>query len=248
MKVVYVLWLRQLKRYSRQWTRIVGSIGQSLFFLLSLGFGLGPIFFEAGRGDFVQFLVPGVIAMTILFLAVFSGMDVIWDKQFGFLKETLVAPVSRKSIMLGRTLGGATVAVAQGLLVLGLSYFFGFVVFELALIPAAVLFMFLTALLFTSLGTAVASVLEDMQGFQIIINLIVIPIFFLSGAIFPLEGIPRPLQIVAAVNPLSYGVDGLRGTLINESFFGLQTDLAVLILLSAFLLYLGSYLFNQIQL
>lgn len=246
--IIYILWLRQIKRYSRQWARIVGAVGQALFFLLALGFGLGPIYTQAGRGDFVQFLVPGVIAMTILFTSVFAGIDVIWDKQFGFLKETLVAPVSRNEIMIGRTLGGATVAITQGLLVLGLSYFLGFVVFNPALIPAALFYMLLTALLFTSLGTIVGSIIEDMQGFQIIISLIVIPIFFLSGAIFPLEGIPQALQLVATANPLSYGVDALRGTLINESFFGLQTDLAVLTVVSAILLYLGSYLFNRTQL
>ncbi|HUW24817.1 MAG TPA: ABC transporter permease [Patescibacteria group bacterium] len=247
MNALYILWLRQIKVYSRQWTRIVGAVGQALFFLLALGFGLGPIYTEARKEDYLQFLVPGIIAMTILFLSVFSGMDVIWDRQFGFLKESLVAPVSRYQIMLGRTLGAATVAVIQGLIILGISYLLGFIVYNPALIPVATFFMFLTALLFTSMGTAVAAVLEDMQGFQLIISLIVIPVFFLSGAIFPLEGIPESLQIVAAVNPLSYGVDSLRGTLINQSFFGLQTDLAVLIILTAFFIYLGGVLFSRMQ-
>lgn len=247
MNILYILWLRQIKIYFRQWTRIVGAIGQALFFLLALGFGLGPIYAEARRQDYLQFLVPGIIAMTILFLSVFSGMDVIWDRQFGFLKETLAAPVSRLVIMLGRTLGGTTVAVIQGLLILGIAYLLGFVVYNPALIPAAVFFMFLTALLFTSMGTAVASLMEDVQGFQLIISLIVIPIFFLSGAIFPLEGIPRSLQIVATLNPLSYGVDSLRGTLINQSFFGIQTDLAVLVILTAFFLYLGGQFFSRMQ-
>src|SRR6202023_4164342 len=119
MSVVYALWLRQLKRYVRSRARIVGALGQPLLFLLALGFGFGPVFQRAGQGNYIQFLAPGVICMTILFTAIFSGIELIWDRQFGFLKETLVAPVSRLNIMIGRTLGGATVAVIQGAIVFG---------------------------------------------------------------------------------------------------------------------------------
>src|SRR6266567_8242919 len=118
MTTIYILWLRQLKRYVRSKPRILASLGQPLLFLLGLGFGFGPIFQKAGQGNYIQFLAPGVICMTILFTAIFSGIELIWDRQFGFLKETLVAPVSRLTIMLGRTLGGATVACFQGLIVL----------------------------------------------------------------------------------------------------------------------------------
>src|SRR4249920_1464695 len=115
--VIYMLWLRQIKRYFRSRARIVGSLGQPLLFLLSLGFGFGPIFRRAGQGNYIQFLAPGVIAMTVLFSAIFNGIELIWDRQFGFLKETLVAPVPRVTIMIGRTLGGATVALIQGVIV-----------------------------------------------------------------------------------------------------------------------------------
>src|SRR3989454_6057960 len=115
--VIYMLWLRQIKRYFRSRARIVGSLGQPLLFLVSLGFGFGPIFQRAGQGNYIQFLAPGVIAMTVLFSAVFNGIELIWDRQFGFLKETLVAPVPRVTIMIGRTLGGATTSVMQGLIV-----------------------------------------------------------------------------------------------------------------------------------
>ena len=117
MDVIYVLWLRQVKRYVRSRARIIGSLGQPLLFLIGLGFGLGPVFQKAGQGNYIQFLAPGVIAMTVLFTSVFSGIELIWDRQFGFLKETLVAPVSRLTIMVGRVLGGATVAIGQGLIV-----------------------------------------------------------------------------------------------------------------------------------
>src|SRR4030043_289504 len=126
MKVIYILWLRQIKRYLRSRSRIIGSLAQPLFFLVALGFGFGPIFQRAGAGNYLEFLAPGIICMSILFTAMFSGIEIIWDKQFGFLKETLVAPVSRLEIMLGRTLGGATVATFQGLIVLILSTFVGF--------------------------------------------------------------------------------------------------------------------------
>lgn len=115
MRAVYILWLRQLKRYSRSPARIIGSLGQPLLFMLALGFGFGPTFARAGGGNYIQFLAPGIISMGILFTAVFSGIEIIWDRQFGFLKETLVAPVSRLEISLGRTLGGATVALFRGL-------------------------------------------------------------------------------------------------------------------------------------
>jgi ABC-2 type transport system permease protein len=248
MNAIYILWLRQLKRYFRSKSRIVGSLGQPLLFLIALGFGLGPVFKQAGAGNYLQFLVPGVIAMSIIFTALFSGVEVIWDKQFGFLKETLVAPVSRLNIMIGRTLGGATVSVLQGLIVFILALFTGFRPVSISLLPLAFVFMFLIALLFTALGTAIASILEDMQGFQLIMNFLVMPLFFLSGAIFPLqEGVPELLLTVAAIDPLSYGVDGLRDTLAGISHFGLHIDFLVLAAITAILLAIGSYLFSKIQ-
>jgi ABC-2 type transport system permease protein len=247
MSAIYILWLRQLKRHFRSKPRMLGSVAQPLLFLLALGFGLSPIYRKAGEGSYIQFLVPGVIAMGILFSGIFSGIEIIWDKQFGFLKETLVAPVSRLNIMIGRTLGGATVAMMQGCIVLLISYAVGFHAFYGRQFPLAFLFMLLVALLITALGTGVASVLDDIQGFQLIMNFLVMPIFFLSSALFPLDGLPKGLAVAATVDPLTYGVDGLRGTLIQASHFGLTTDLAVLSVLTVVLLILGSYLFSKIQ-
>src|SRR6516164_9826107 len=118
MSAIYILWLRELKRYLRSRAQIVASLGQPMLYLLVLGFGLGPVFRRAGSGDYLQFIAPGVIGMTVLFSSIFSGLGLLWDRQFGFLKETLVAPVPRMQIMIGRTMGGATVSVIQGLLVL----------------------------------------------------------------------------------------------------------------------------------
>lgn len=247
MKVIYILWLRQIKRYLRSRARIIGSLGQPILFLVALGFGFGPIYAKAGGGDYLQFLAPGVIAMSILFTAVFTGIEVIWDKKFGFLKETLVAPVSRFRIMIGRTLGGATVASMQGLIVFGLTLLFGFRPESWANLPLVMVFMFLIALLFTALGTAIASVLEDMQGFQLIMNFLVMPVFFLSGALFPLENLPRSIEIVTRINPLTYGVDGLRGSLVGLGQFSLLMDLGILIIVAFLFIIIGSYLFSKIE-
>src|SRR5689334_1544578 len=166
-----------------------------------LGFGLGPVFQRAGEGKYIQFMAPGVIGMTVLFTAMFSGIAMLWDRQFGFLKETLVAPVPRSRIMIGRTLGGATVAVLQGTLVLIVCLIAGFRPGQFIALPLAFIFMILIAVVFGALGTAIGSVLQDMQGFQLIMNFLVMPIFFLSGALFPLANLPRVLSVVTSADP-----------------------------------------------
>jgi ABC-2 type transport system permease protein len=247
MIAIYTLWIRQLKRYIRSKARIVGSLGQPLLFLLALGYGFGPVYQKAGGGNYIQFLAPGIIAMSIIFTALFSGIEIIWDRQFGFLKETLVAPVSRLKIMIGRTLGGATVATLQGVIVFLISLIAGFKPTNFLMIFPALVFMFLISLLFTALGTAIASILEDMQGFQLIMNFIVMPLFFLSGALFPIQGLTGTIKTIATLDPLAYGVDGLRHTLIGMSYFGAGMDFLVLGVITIVLLAIGSYLFSKIQ-
>ena len=242
------MWLRQIKKYFRSRSRIIGSLGQPLLFLLAFGFGFGSVYKRAGAGNYMQFLAPGIILMSVLFTAIFSGIDLIWDRQFGFLKETMVAPVSRFQIMLGKTLGGATVATIQGIIVFVLSLLVGFRTQNLFMLPLALVVVFLVALLFTSLGIGLASTMEDMQGFQLIINFLVMPTFFLSGALFPLQGVPKALELIALIDPMTYGVDGLRySCLYSTTAFGMATDLIVLVVLTAVLLGVGSYLFERIQ-
>lgn len=247
MNTIYIMWLREVKKFIRSRSRILGALGQPIFYLVALGYGLGSVFQAAGQGNYVEFLVPGIIGMSIIFSAIFNGMSIIWDRQFGFLKETLVAPVSRLSIMFGRTLGGATVATAQGLIVLVLTLFLGFHLSSWTLLIPAVLVMFLVATLFSSLGVMVASLLSDMQGFQLIMNFLVMPMFFLSGSLFPLNNVPMLLGLVASVDPLSYGVDAMRAVLINVTHFGLALDLTVLLIITALFLGLGSYFFSKIE-
>jgi ABC-2 type transport system permease protein len=206
------------------------------------------MFAKAGGGNYINFLSPGIISMAILFNAVFSGIEIIWDRQFGFLKETLVAPVSRLEIVFGRMLGGAIVAMAQGTVVLVICIIAGFRIASPLLVPLAILFMFLIALLFTGIGTVFGSVLQDMQGFPLIINFLIMPLFFFSGAIFSADGLPKALKFALRLNPLSYGVDGLRGACSSVYAYGLATDLIVVTLLTAILLGVGSYFFSKIQL
>ena len=247
LNIIYILWLRQLKRYVRSRPRLISSFAQPLLFLVALGFGFGPIYARAGGGDYMQFLAPGIITMSMLFTAMFSGIEMIWDKQFGFLKETLVAPVPRIIVMLGRTLGGATVAMLQGLAIFLVTLLVGFHPHVGPLLVFAPLIMFLICMLFTALGTAIASRLDDMNAFPLVMNLLIMPLFFLSGALFPVDQLPKALAVVVQLNPVSYGVDGMRMALIHTSHFGLTLDIALLTVAASLCIALGAFLFNGIE-
>ncbi len=247
MSVIFVLWLRELKRYTRSRSQIIASLGQPLMYLLALGFGLGSVWEKAGMGSYLQFMAPGIIGMSILFTSIFSGVGLLWDRQFGFLKETLVAPVPRIQIMIGRTLGGATTAMVQGTIVLVVSLILGFRPDNWLLVPLALMFMALVAIVFAGLGTIIGSSLKDMQGFQMIMNFLVMPIYFLSGALYPLANLPIGLKIATRIDPLSYGIDGLRGALIGHSEFALALDFGILAILACCFFVLGARQFSRIQ-
>lgn len=247
MNIIYQLSLRQLKKYFRSKSRIIGSLGQPLLFFIALGFGLGPVFAKSGGGNYVDFLVPGIVAMGVLFTAMFAGIEIIWDRQFGFLKETMVAPVPRWKVMFGRTLGGALVAVIQGILIFILAFIFGFRYEHFALFPVALVVMLLMAIVFTAFGTAIASRLNDMQGFPLIMNFIMMPLFFLSGALFPLEGLPKALKIITTINPLTYAVDGLRHVVVGSGHYLFATDMGVLVAVAVLVMAIGTYLFSTIK-
>lgn len=247
MHAIYILWLRELKKYTRSRVQIIASLGQPLLYLFVLGFGLGPMFQKAGGGSYLQFIAPGIVGMAVLFTSMFSGIALLWDRQFGFLKETLVAPVPRIWIMIGRTLGGATVAMLQGLLVVVVCLIAGFRPVNMGTVPLGFLFLALIATVFAGLGTAIGSSLQDMQGFQLVMNFLVLPIFFLSGALFPLQNLPKALSLVTRLDPLSYGVDGLRSALLGASHFGTLTDLTVLCVMAIAILCLGAWRFSKIE-
>ncbi|HEX8472954.1 MAG TPA: ABC transporter permease [Pyrinomonadaceae bacterium] len=247
MRVVYVLWLREMKKYLRSRTQAFASLGSPIMYLGVLGYGLGPVFRRAGEGDYLQFMAPGVVGMTVLFASIFSGVTLLWDRQFGFLKETLVAPVPRIWIMLGRTLGGATVATIQGLLVFVVSLIAGFRPVGFASLPTALFLVILTAVVFTALGTALGSSLKDMHGFQFVTNFLVMPIYFLSGALYPLANLPKVLTALTRINPLTYGVDGMRGALTGMTYFGIGFDILILAVVAVVLLYVGAWRFSKVE-
>ena len=246
-KVISILWLRQLKRYFRSRSRLLTSFAQPILFLVAFGFGFGPIFARAGGGDYISFLAPGIIIMSVLFSSMFSGIEVIWDKQFGFLKETLVAPLPRVVIMFGRTLGGATVAMVQGVFIFFATLAIGFrpeLTMTLFLAPVI---MFLFAVLFTALGTAIASRLDDMHAFPLVMNFLIMPLFFLSGALFPINQLPAFLKYIVNFNPVSYGVDGMRLALIHIGHFSLVLDILILMIVALVCIALGAFFFNRIE-
>jgi len=248
MDVVYTIWLRNIKRYLRSKSRIIGSLGLPIFFLLFIGFGLNSMVNIPGmEQSYVRFIVPGLVAMSVLSTSIFSGIQIIWDKQFGFLKETLVAPVSRTEIMLGQTLGGATIAFIQGTITLVISLFIGVSAASLSGFLIAFLFMILTGLCFTALGIAIASKMEDMHGFQLIMNFVIFPIFGLSGAIFPISSLPPWLKNITLLDPLTYGVEGIRYGLLGTSYIDPLIGGLVLGTIAVFMIIFGAYLFRKIK-
>ncbi len=248
MDIVYTIWLRSVKRYLRSKSRIVGSLGMPLFLMLVLGFGLDSVVQIPGMEEgYMDFIIPGIVAMSVLFTSVFSGIQIIWDKQFGFLKATLVAPVSRLEIMIGQTLGGATAAVIQGLILMVLALFIGLHPVGIAGFLIAVGFMALIGVTFTALGIAIASRMEDMHGFQLIMNFIVFLIFGLSGALFPIDGLPDYIRPLTLADPLTYGVEGIRYGLSGTAQIHPLTSLIVMIVCAALMIVVGAYLFRKIR-
>jgi len=236
-----VLWKRELLRFIRAKSRIVGSLGMPLFFLLFLGTGLSSSF---SQGNYMEFIAPGIIGMVLMFSSIASGLTVIMDRQFGFLKEILVAPVSRLVIVLGKTFGGATTSILQAALIMLLMPFLG-VTFNATGFLTALLFMILISLSFVALGIAIASKMEDMHGFQLVMNFLVMPLFFLSGALFPLNNLPGWLKTLTLIDPLTYGVDGLRGALTESSVMPFWADFTILALFCAVMLGISAWLFTK---
>lgn len=244
-QAIYVMWLREIKRFTRSKSRLVSTVVQSLFFLFILGSGFRTITTGNLGVDYLHFLAPGIIAMAIMFSSMFTGISVLWDKQFGFLQEVLVAPVSRISIIIGRTLGGATTALIQGFLILALSVLIGVPISSVAGLILTVLFMVLIAFTAVGFGLTLASKMRDFQGFPLIMNLVLMPLLFLSSAFFPVTSNPT-MKTIAHFNPLFYMVDGLRGSLIGSSnVLHPLVDLGFVFVFCVFTMFIGSYFFSK---
>lgn len=247
---VYSIWLREMLRFVRLKSRIAGSVASPFFFLAFLGIGFGSVTVMPGipEGvDYISFLTPGIIGMTLLFSSTFAGLSVLWDREFGFLKEIMVAPVSRLAIVLGRTAGGVTTAMLQAMIILLSGILLGMAVPGFKGFLWSLVFMVLIASTFIGLGLAFASKMKDMSGFSLIMNFLIFPLFFLSGALFPLDRFPPAITMLAYLNPLTYGIDGLRYSLIGVSAFSPGLDLAVLAISCAAMLGLGAYLFENTE-
>jgi ABC-2 type transport system permease protein len=218
LKAIYTIWSRDILRFSRNRARILASLGQPLLFLFVFGSGLSPAMgaMAGGTLDFKQFMFPGILAMAVLFTAIFAAVSIVWDREFGFLKEVMVAPVSRIAVALGKLAGGATVAMFQGSLVLLFAPVLGI---KLSLDQAVILIglMLLLAVMMSALGILVAARQRSMEGFQVIMNFLMLPMFFLSGAFFPLNGVPIWMELLAKADPVTYGVDPLRQVALRES-------------------------------
>ncbi len=244
---IQVLWLREMKRFMRAKSRIFGALAMPLFFLAFLGMGFRrmPVPGVEGGVDYIRFLVPGILGMSLLFSSTFGGLSVLWDREFGFLKEIMVAPVSRISIVLGRMAGGVTTALIQGALILLISLMMGFRVNSVISLLLAILFMILISATFLGLGLVFASKMKDMQGFSIVMNFVIFPLFFLSGALYPLENLPIWLRYLGYADPLTYGVDGLRSVLIGVSSRPMLLDLGLMVFFALLMIGWGAYFFEK---
>jgi ABC-2 type transport system permease protein len=219
---IYIVWWRDLLRYWRDRARVGASLAQPLLYLVIFGTGLASSLgggFAAGTGlSYTQFIFPGVISMSVLFTSIFGAMSIVWDREFGFMRELLVAPIDRSAIAIGKTLGGATQAMIQGLILLILAPFVG-VTLDVPTVLEVVGLVFVLAFGLSALGVALASAMKSMQGFQVVMNFLMMPMFFLSGALFPLVGLPGWMTVLTRLNPASYGIDPIRRVLLGASGF-----------------------------
>ncbi|UCH72527.1 MAG: ABC transporter permease [Thermoplasmatales archaeon] len=249
VQAIYVMWLRQMKRFVRSKSRMIATVVQPLFFLVIFGSGFRTAILPGMEGDYMNFIAPGIIAMSILFSSIFTGVSVLWDKQFGFMQEVLVAPISRFSIIIGRTLGGATISLIQGLVILIIAFAFGVITSSLFGLLLTFVFMILVAFASVGFGLVMASKMEDFQGFQIIMSLIIMPLFFTSSAFFPIATNPEFPDILVKIsffNPMFYMVDGIRGSLTGaNNVLDPLTNLLVILVMCVIMIALGSYFFSK---
>ena len=248
MTPIYALILRDLKRILRTKAQIASALVQPIVYFIIMGSGFNPIYQKAGSGNYLQFIAPGIVVTTMAFAAIYCGMTMILDREYGFLKGALVAPVSRLQIALGSVGGTVMVSSLQGLLMLAFCAGMGFRLTNTATLPFAFLFLLLTPLLFAALSTVIGATLQRVESFGVILNFVFLPIFLTSGAMFPTTGVPKFMSVLTMINPLSYGVDGLRASLNGGgSNFGILLDATVLASLSVMMICLAAWRVSKIE-
>lgn len=242
---IYTIWLRENKRFVRYRSRIITSVVTPLLWLIIFGTGLGSaVRFGTGAAGYQAFIFPGIIGQTILFTAVFSGVSVIMDRQYGFLKEILVAPISRPSIVFGKALGISTTAMIQGMVLLLLSFIVAVPMTPIIFLESVGVIL-LISLGLSGLGLLISSFTDSMEGFNLIMSFIVLPIFLLSGALFPITGLPSWLQVAVYINPLTYGVDALRNIILNEAVLPLYVDVIVVAFFAVIMIMISALVFSK---
>lgn len=248
-KAIYVIIVREFKRFFRQRGRLLVTISRPLLWLFIVGAGFGSMVNIPAAASYKQFLLPGIIGMTILFSSVFSSISVVWDREFGFLREMLVAPISRATIVMGKLLSGTALSIVQGAVILLFSPLLGI---KLTIISFLIMLFFMTILsiAITALGLFIASFLTSLEGFNVIMNFIVLPMFFLSGALYPMNAMPKALHYFSMLNPLSYGVDAFKHIMFRSGGmpggeFPLLLDMALLFVFSAVMIVLATHSFEK---
>jgi ABC-2 type transport system permease protein len=250
---IYALWYREIKVFQRERSRIVASIVNPVLWLLIIGGGLGSVV-SFGNVNYLTFIYPGILVQTVLFSAVFFGVYIVWDKKIDFLKEVLVSPLSRRSIFIGKILGGSTDTLLQCAIMLVIGYAFEStgilrgVSFTPVSVALAALFLFLVTVGLVAIGLIIGSMMESPEGFQLISSFLIFPMFFLSGALFPIANLPGWLAPFVLVNPATYAVDGIRGALLGIHLFSPVADILVLAGFSLVMIAIGTYAFKIMKL
>ena len=243
---IYTVWLRDVTRVRRDMPQILGSLARPILWLLFLGIGLGPVVRATTDLPYLHFIFPGVIAMNLIFASFLSAISIIWDREFGFLKEMLAAPISRSAIALGKAMSGSTIAVCQGCVVIAFAPLVGVSLSVrdiLLLLPS----MFVIAFSCTAIGIVLASRMTSFEGFGTVANFVIMPMFFLSGAIFPIEHVPSWMSLLVHANPVTYGVDQMRWILLGVHTFPLAFDLCFNLFFSLGMITLAVFMFNRVK-
>ncbi len=278
LKAIYIIWYREVLRWWRNRSRIVGSFGMPILFLFIFGSGLSPVMGGLTQGiasaspmapsreiDFVMFIFPGIIGMNVLMGSMMSGISIVWDREFGFLKEILVAPINRTAVALGKTLGGSTTGMIRGLLLLIFAPLIG-VSISAEMVVKLVPLLFLISFSITSLGVLIGARMQSTEGFQVIMQFILMPMIFVSGALFPMRDLPVWMNFLVKVNPVTYAIDPLRKIIfeaqglpafvlemlpqagLGVTLFGhavtMQEDIAIIALFGAVMIALAVWMFN----
>lgn len=248
INTVYTMWLREMLRFWRSKSRIIGALATPLFFLVILGTGFSSSFQLQGGGTFNKsYLAPGLIGMSVLFSSLMGGVSIIWDREFGFLKEILIAPVSRFFVALGKAVGGVTTAMIQGILIMIIAWLIGVKYVSIQGVLGSIVIMFISGIGFIGLGIALASRIESHEGFQMVMSFLTMPLVLLSGAFFPISNLPAWLKVFVYANPLTYGVEALRFFLLGSSTIPVSLSIAVLILFAFAMTALGGKMFGKMR-